>query len=352
MMVADGDERRSLSIDEAVEMFLDDRRTDGATDHTLESYELRLRQFREWCEEEQIDEMAELDGWSLEQFKRARAADGLAASSLKGQMMAVLQLVKFCARIEVVTNDLVDRVPIPTVSKQEESDDTRLTTEEATRLLEAARDDMGRFGTPQHTILEVLWHTGARLGGVRGLDLSDFSADEGYLRFRHRESTPLKNGLDGERYVVIGEPVIEALETYVARERYDKRDEEGREPLFAARQGRPSATTLRAYCYQSTQPCTYGPCPHGVDDPRTCDYRQRNHSSKCPSSRSPHQVRTGSITWQINRGLPLEVVSERVNASPSVIERFYDKATEREKMKERRHSYTSGLDISEESDDE
>ncbi|QLG27721.1 hypothetical protein HUG10_09220 [Halorarum halophilum] len=57
------------------------------------------------------------------------------------------------------------------------------------------------------------------------------------------------------------------------------------------------------------------------------------HASKCPSSRSPHKIRSGSITWQLNCGVPPEIVAERVNASVSTIKSHYDFATAEERWR-------------------
>ncbi len=142
----------------------------------------------------------------------------------------------------------------------------------------------------------------------------------------------------------INETVCDVLDAFIVRERSEKRDEFGREPLFSGRQGRPSDSTVRAWAYLGTQPCLCGPCPHGRQK-HSCEYLERNHASKCPSSRSPHQIRTGSITWHRDRGVPMEITAERVNASPDVIERFYDKASHVEKMENRRRSYVQNLDL-------
>ncbi|MDB9264438.1 hypothetical protein PN424_17595, partial [Halorubrum ezzemoulense] len=39
-----------------------------------------------------------------------------------------------------------------------------------------------------------------------------------------------------------------------------------------------------------------------------CEYTEFKHASKCPSSRSPHRIRTGAVTWMLNAGIPPEVV--------------------------------------------
>lgn len=84
-----------------------------------------------------------------------------------------------------------------------------------------------------HAFLEVAWYSGARMGGIRALDLGDYDPEEQSLQFHHlpETGTPLKNKYDGERKVGINDHVVECLDTYILRERSDKRDERGREPL-------------------------------------------------------------------------------------------------------------------------
>jgi site-specific recombinase XerD len=341
--------KRDLSPEEARDYYLDEQRAD-ATDWTVRTYRYRLKQFVEWCEENNVTQMGDVDGWTIEQFARERRSE-LATVSMKGQMSALKQLLEYCARIDVVDKRLPGKVEIPSVSRNEESDDTRLETDAAESLLQFYRNSQAHFGRKTHALLEVFWNTGARLSGVRALDLGDYDSDERYLEFQHRpdSGTGLKNKERGERPVVVPPTVCDVLDTYVARERFDKRDDAGRKPLFAGRQGRPSDSTLRAWTYRATQPCVERRCPHG-ERQESCDYRHRDHLSKCPSARAPHHIRTGSITWQLNSGLPIEVVAERVNATPAVIERHYDKAKAKERMQERRREYTNDLDVKLEGD--
>lgn len=334
-----------LPPSDAVERFLDARRIE-ATDATVRSYRHRLDAFVRWTEANGIDRMADLSGWYIDRFRESLSSRDLAPTTVKGHMVAVNQLIEYCARIDVVDGELTEKVHIPAVSTDDETSDKKLAADDATALLEFYRHSRADYGVAKHTLLEVVWNTGGRIGGIRALDLGDYDAEEQYLDFEHRPDTdtPLKNKRDGERTVSLPETVCEVLDVYIARERDEKRDDHGRNPLFGCRQGRPSLTTLRNWMYLATQPCIYGHCPH--DERReTCNYRRRNEASKCPSSRSPHQVRTGSITWQLNNGVPLDVVAERVNASPAVIERFYDKAGKREKMEQRRRQYTEDLDV-------
>jgi hypothetical protein len=96
--------------------------------------------------------------------------------------------------------------------------------------------------------------------------------------------------------------------------------------------------------YLATVPCLHSECPHG-NDPETCEFLEYSKASQCPSSRSPHQVRTGAITWMRNRGVPVDVVAARANASVSMIEKHYDKPDYIEEMEKRRRPFLDKLDF-------
>ena len=334
-----------LSIREARDRFLDERKIDS-TYRTVRSYSNRLTQFVRWGEEQQIERVGDLTGWLLDEFRRSISED--APVTVKGKMMAVKQMIGYLERIDAVDEGLEDKVPIPTLSAEDERSDTKLDPDDAIALLNFYRDSAAYSGTSEHVALEVFWTTGCRMSGLRALDLPDYDPTTGTLRFvnRPQSDTRLKNGDKGERPVAIPDATVDALDQYIARERHSKHDEYGRKPLFSARQGRPSTTTIRNWTYLATHPCLHKGCPHGRRR-ETCKYRERNYSSQCPSSRSPHQVRTGSITWQLNSGIPIEDVAERVNSSPDVIRRHYDVASGDEKLEQRRRKYIDNLSLDE-----
>jgi len=60
------------------------------------------------------------------------------------------------------------------------------------------------------------------------------------------------------------------------------------------------------------------------------------HLSECPESLSSHPIRAGSITAHREAGTPREVVSDRGDVSEQILEKHYDQASERQRMRRRR----------------
>ncbi|WP_233560815.1 MULTISPECIES: site-specific integrase [unclassified Haloarcula] len=339
-----------LSVREIYEMFLDARQLDY-TAETLRDYETRLRQFVEWAEDrDDIECIGDVTGWHLEQFKLFRQGQDLAPTTIKGQMTALKVWLEYAAGIEAVDEMLPYKVNIPVLSQTDETDDTLLEAEDAQALIQHYRESRVEYASVNHVALELAWFTGARLGALRSLDVSDYQPDDQLVWFRHHpDTTPLKKKVDGERPVGLPAETCEVLDVWIEQVRQERRDEDGRRPLLVGRQGRPATSTVQNWIYQATLPCVAGPCPHGKSR-RTCEWTERNTASQCPSSRSPHQVRTGSITWQLNSGLSYEAVGERVNSDPDTLRRYYDKASDVEKLEERRRTFVDKLDFSDSDD--
>ena len=333
-----------LSPRKARDRYLDHRRTE-ASKSSIKSWHYRLKRFVEWAEEHEIDSMGDLDGWTLDEYENHRRGTGVSASTLNGEMQTLKNWLEYLARIEVVDDELSEKVHVPEIPDGEESNDEMLDQADAYALISSFRNEPGRRETSKHALLELLWFTGARIGGIRALDLRDYHSEEQYIEFRHRpgSDTPLKNDSDGERAVGLPSSVCDVVDKYIENHRVDAY-QDGRQPLLTTSQGRPHENTLRVWCYLATQPCLHEPCPHG-EERETCDYVHMHHASKCPSSLSPHRIRTGSITWQRDCGLPAEVVAERVNATLEVIESYYDKATARQRLEQRRRPYIENLQL-------
>ncbi|WP_281196128.1 site-specific integrase [Halorubrum sp. F4] len=325
---------------DAVRLYLADREME-LSEKSLENHRYRLDSWLAFCDDQDIDNMADITGRTVHEYRVWRQngeGDGYEAVSkatLKGNLATLRVFFEFCASIDAVESGLRERVRVPKLDAEEISRDEKLEEANAEAMLEYL--EKFRYASREHAILSLLWHTGIRLGTLRAFDVADFDRDDRCLDVRHRpdEGTPLKNGLGAERSIAIGEYHVDVLEDYIDYNRPDVTDEFGRRPLFASEQGRLSDSPIRLTAYKWTQPCRWSECPHD-EDPSTCEFRKRESMSGCPSSRSPHGVRRGAITKHLRDGTPEEVVSDRMNSSREVIDQHYDERSEREKMRLRR----------------
>ena len=329
-----------ISPREAVRLYLADREMD-LSEKSLENHRYRLDSWLAFCDDQGIENMNDVTGRTIHEYRVWRqdgdgdAYQAVSKPTLKGNLATLRVFLEFCSSIDAVENGLRERVRMPKLSSEEISRDERLSEENAETMLEYLEEF--RYASREHAILSILWHTGIRLGTLRAFDVDDLDTEERCLDVRHRpeQETPLKNGHAAERSIALGEYDVEVLHDYIEHNRPDVKDDYGRRPLFTSVHGRLSESPIRLTVYRWTQPCRWAECPHD-EDPNTCEWRNRESLSKCPSSRSPHGVRRGAITKHLRDGTPEEVVSDRMNSSLDVIEQHYDERSEREKMRLRR----------------
>ncbi|SET54674.1 site-specific integrase [Natrinema hispanicum] len=197
-----------------------------------------------------------------------------------------------------------------------------------------------RRGSSMHSLMELGWNGGPRIGDIHSADLQDFDPDNNTLRFRHRPETGtrLKNGSedddtpgDGERDIVIKDCTVEAIQLYIDTERPDVTDDYGRRPLFATSYGRASRSTLRRWIYEATS-CHWAP---ETSDGPTCDGSCDPDSNVCPQSYYPHAIRRGAIVNQLSGGLRRDLASDRFNVSENVLRKHYDTRSKQQKKEDR-----------------
>jgi integrase len=329
-------ELEPIDPETALELYIAEKET-AVADATVYSHESRLGFFVEWCDERDIENLNELTGRRLQEFRLWRRNVGdLTKVSEKTQMDTVRVFVKWLESIDAVEQDLHLKVRSPDVTPRENSRDVMLDIEDAETLL--AYLERYEYASIRHVTATVLWHTMIRMGAARGLDVEDYDPEEQSLRLRHRPETdtPLKNKRRGERIIALSNEVCLVLDDWLREQRPDRRDEYGRNPLLATNYGRVHTGTIRGYCYQVTRPCEYGQeCPHDRN-PEECEATDNAHASRCPSSLSPHPFRRGAITHYLHSDVPETAVSDRANVTTDVIDQHYDQRSEKEKMEQRR----------------
>lgn len=337
----------AISPVKAVEMFLDAMRDEHA-EATRESERYRLNAFIQFCDEEGIENLNELSGRDLYKYRiwrREGQGDGrdpIKQVTLRGQLATVRRFLRFASKIDAVYPELYEQVTIPTMKHGEDVSESTLEPERAIEILNWL--EKAKPASRDHIIVMMLWETGARTGAIRGLDLGDLDLDGSHPRlsgpavhFVHRPDTgtPLKNQEKGTRWNRISEKAAGFLEDYIEYHRPDVTDDHGREPMLATEYGRPAGNTFRTTLYRVTRPCWRGEgCPHDKD-PDTCDWTHIDHASKCPSSRSPHDMRSGRVTYYRREDVPRRVVKDRLNASEDILDRHYDRRSDREQAEQR-----------------
>jgi len=330
------DDLQPMAPEAGVDLYLDHRREE-VRDKTLQSHRYRLEQFVKWCEEEGHTNLNDLTGRDLHAFRVWRREEGdLKPVSLQSHMCTLRVFLEFCESIDAVPEGLRSKVMLPSVPEEDQKSNTTLDYELADEILDHL--NKYQYASREHVIFAVLWRTGMRSGGLRALDVDDYNREDMALDVRHRPDTdtPIKNGERGERMVALDDRLAQLLDDYLAGPRHDTPDEYGRDPLISTRKGRASTSTIRDTLYRLTRPCIHGwECPHDRD-PDDCEATTFDKASTCPSSRSPHDVRSGAITAHLLDDVPVEIVSDRMDVSQKVLDRHYDRRSKREKMQQRR----------------
>jgi len=339
-------ESPDLTIPEAIEFFINRKKPEwkGETERT---YRKGLVSFEAYTEENGIETVDDLNRWNVGAYTDYLLAQDYARVTVSSRQKKAKTWLKYLESQGVIQLGLHLAIDTLKLSDEEQTSDQQLEPEDARMLLKFFRSSAEWRGTCRHAVFEVIWHVGCRISGLRALDLSDYDQEAGDLKFRNRpdKGSRLKRGKTHERNVTLSETPNEVMKFYVARERPDIRDDYGRKPLFPSQRGRASDSTIRGWMYLATQPCMTVECPHGHRRPN-CEYVPRDSASQCPSTRSPHAIRRGSITWQRNLGFDEDTVASRAAATPSVIRRYYDDPDYDDELARRREE-TGQIDIEE-----
>ena len=231
---------------EAVETYLTHRETEVSAT-TLDAHRYRLQHFSRWCAENGIKSLSELNARDLQDYRHWRQQDGdLNAVSVRTQMSTFRVFIKWAEDYNAVPSGFSEHVRVP--QPDSNARDVRIDFERIDAILKYLRNY--EYASPRHTLFEILWHTGIRIGSAYSLDTQDYNHDQqgsAYLEVNHRpqSETPLKNKRNGERTMILDSDRDELLDDYIDARRHSVHDKNGRKPLFTTRHGRAHKTTLR-----------------------------------------------------------------------------------------------------------
>lgn len=315
-------------------MYLQSRESE-LSQSTIYEHTCRLNRFLEWTDlpDVQLENLNDLDSRMCREYL-AHRQENVAPTTLENSMRTFRLAVEEWEAINAVVNGLAKKVKVPTANKRQQARKVALHSEHATAIEKYL--SKYEYASFRHTLFTLMWKTGARIGGIRALDLRDFYPDEyerPVIKFKNRPQTgtSLKNNRWGEREVPVSEDVGELLSDYIEKTRPSVVDDENRKPLVATKNGRPQKSTIQRNVYRITEPCYIGmECP--IDkDPKKCDWTSCNQASKCPDSVSPHSVRAGFVTYMRNKGADFDTIGDRVDATTEVLKKHYDTPTEEDR---------------------
>lgn len=331
---------QKVSPREAARYFIENRKEEVRED-TIRGNRPALKRFATWCEEHDKD-LTQLTGLDIQQYYDDLRNDDTdyAKTTLRNYMGVVRLFLRFLERLDVAPDDISEKVHTPTLEKTDRVRNTEIDPERVQQIVDWL--DTYDYAGRDHIIMLLLWRCGMRIGGLHSLDVEDVQELEGdpVLNLRHRPETgtKLKNGVDGERPVNLAQHTVQAVQDYIEHKRIDREDEYGRNPLITTENGRIDKSVIRAICYKWTCPqyTGVGTC--------SCDGRPNQDEAKnCEASVSPHVIRSASITYWRSRDVPVDIVSDRKDVSPDVIEQHYDRRTKEGKAVQRR-KYLDNVD--------
>jgi len=322
----DPNEAPDVAIPDAVDHFINRNRLNWKGE-TARTYRKSLDTFEEFINDNNSAEtVAEIEKWILGQYQDWLVERDYAAATVQSKQKQARRWVKWLESQGLVEVGLHLAIQPIQLSDKEQTSSDILEPVQIKKYLSYYRNSPRWRGTRRHALLEVIAHTGARRSGARALDVEDWDSENQKLVFRNRpeRGTRLKRGDSHQRKVVLSDEPAQVIDEFIKKNRLKKHDENGREPLFSSRQGRPTKSTITNWMYSATQPCIMQECPHSKER-HSCKWTKQTKASKCPSSSSPHPVRRGSITWQLNIGRDPNDVAARAATTHEVIRRYYDR---------------------------
>lgn len=309
--------------------------------------------FTEWFQESDSTHLRDLGPYFAADFQEwLRANTGKNDLSIYYELTRVRTIIEFGKGKGFVDGQVPLKWDRPEVSRVDRQRDDPLRPERGWEIGEWVRE------TAPYTKEEVIWtlafEYGLRKSAIRALDLEQVVFDPDgdtppHLKLRDRpdlgddgdKGLPLKNTVDelSSRLVPLYPDTVELLRGYIGRERAEpgKTDEYGLNGLITTnRSARISESGIYRTISKLTAPATY----EGECECDTCrEFRETEGRPlpaqdryKCQRSRSPHQVRHGSITMMINEGVDFETISHVVGTRPSTLRDVYDRRTEEERM--------------------
>ena len=214
-----------MASDKLIEIFLSHLSVErGMSKNTLQSYRRDLESFKDFLATKNLN-IASASKVDIEQFIGSLRDEGLKASSIARNVVAIRSLYEFLAKENGIA-DIAREIKPPRIPKRLPK---ALTLSEITGLIEALGND--GIALRDRAMVELLYASGARVSEVTSINLTDLSRDDELF-------TLLVRGKGGkERLVPVGRFAREALDNYLVRIRPTLAKEKRSPALFLNQRG-------------------------------------------------------------------------------------------------------------------
>ncbi len=216
-----------MTMEEQLQRYIGHLRVEkDASPYTVRNYAQEIRQFFQFLEDQGVPSWDEVDRQVLRRYLLWLRKEGYVEASMARRLS---ELRSFCRYL--IQEGLLDRNPVDAVSspKVPKRLPRYLKLEEVEALLQAP-DLSTPLGQRDRTILELLYAAGIRLSELVSLNLGDLSLDTGQI---------VVWGKGGkERLVLLGEPAVRALRTYLREGRTRLRGQRMTDAVLLNRFGR------------------------------------------------------------------------------------------------------------------
>lgn len=126
----------SIAPEDAVDLYLQGREAE-VTKSTYRNHKYWLERFLEWCEETGFDDMSEMTGKRIYEYKiHGRDVGDVTQVTLPNQLSTFRVFLRFCEKLDFVDDGTTESFMMPDVNPGEDARDTAIKAETAAEILE------------------------------------------------------------------------------------------------------------------------------------------------------------------------------------------------------------------------
>lgn len=176
---------KTPTIADVVSQYQNERKHE-VRESTIVNQRYHLQSFVRWSDEIGLEDLGNLNGYVLNQFKTWRRENSeINDQTLYNILMTIRGFLGWCEQRDLVEEGLPEKLDIP-----KPEDPTRNTTIDPNRANEIL-EHLQKFdyASLDHVLFYLLYHTGMRIGTARALDVEDWNQKEALLYVQHRPDT-------------------------------------------------------------------------------------------------------------------------------------------------------------------